>query len=691
MASRFWVGGTGNWDASTTTNWAATSGGSGGQSVPTSSDDVVFDTLSNATAYTVTITATATCLSLTIGNPASGVITFAGSSNLNVSGNFSIAGTAVSSYAGTITMNATSGTKTITTNSNPLTNSFTFNGVGGTFQLADAMDLSGLQITVTNGTFDTNGKTLTCGNFISNNTNTRGLTFGASTINVTSVFTVTGSGLTLTPGTSNIVYTGANTFTGGGYTYYDVTHTVSSSVNFDGKTFDANTYHNFSISFSGSGTPVISLPASGTSTVSNLFTVTGLSAANHALIRSSLRGTATTISAASVSLTNVNFMNVTGAGAATWSGTSIGDCDGNSNITFATPVTRYWVGNGGSWNTTTHWSTSDGGSSGASVPLPQDTVLFTANSITAGSQTITAHASGLCKLLDFSNVLNSPIFASNTFAILGNFILKSGMTTSGSSSIYMMSNTSQTITNNGVTIAFPLRNSSVSCTLADALTSTSTFTLFEGTFSTGNFAASSTTLVYSGSVTRTLTLGSSTWTLTGTGTVLSASTTTGLTFNSNTSTIKITDSSNTTVTFAGGGLTYNNVWFSRGASTASNTISGSNTFTNLKDDGSISHSILFTTGTTQTFTGSPAWTISGIAGQLITINSTTTGTHALVKSGAGVVSADYLNIQHSVATPSSTWYAGANSTNNQATTTAGSGWIFTIPPTANTSGFLSFM
>jgi hypothetical protein len=42
MASRFWVG-TGSWTAVNTTNWSATSGGSGGASVPTAADDVRFN------------------------------------------------------------------------------------------------------------------------------------------------------------------------------------------------------------------------------------------------------------------------------------------------------------------------------------------------------------------------------------------------------------------------------------------------------------------------------------------------------------------------------------------------------------------------------------------------------------------------------------------------------------------------
>lgn len=43
MASRYWVGGTGTWDNSSTTHWSATSGGASGASVPTLADDVFFD------------------------------------------------------------------------------------------------------------------------------------------------------------------------------------------------------------------------------------------------------------------------------------------------------------------------------------------------------------------------------------------------------------------------------------------------------------------------------------------------------------------------------------------------------------------------------------------------------------------------------------------------------------------------
>lgn len=55
MANRYWVGGSGTWDATNTANWSATSGGLGGASAPTSLDDVYFDSFSNGSNFTVAL------------------------------------------------------------------------------------------------------------------------------------------------------------------------------------------------------------------------------------------------------------------------------------------------------------------------------------------------------------------------------------------------------------------------------------------------------------------------------------------------------------------------------------------------------------------------------------------------------------------------------------------------------------
>lgn len=83
MASRYWVGGAGTWDTSSTAHWSATNGGAPGASAPTSADDVFFTSLSGSGLVTcsgilgnflsITCTGYTGSMDGTIGN-ASGVI-----------------------------------------------------------------------------------------------------------------------------------------------------------------------------------------------------------------------------------------------------------------------------------------------------------------------------------------------------------------------------------------------------------------------------------------------------------------------------------------------------------------------------------------------------------------------------------------------------------------------------------------
>lgn len=628
-ASRFWVGGAGNWDGSTTTHWSATSGGAGGASAPTSTDDVTFDTLSNATAYTVTIVAGAVSQNSVIGNPLSGLITLAGSAALSVAGNLQMASGMTNNYTGTITFTATSGTKTITSNGVIFLSSFVFNGVGGTFQLADNFrtDNTG-SLTLTNGTFDPNGKTVSLGDSTSH-------------------------------GSSHLIT--------GTFTFFNLTF-IPNSAGFGGD----------------------SLTLVNNITVTGTLTTTGFSKGNRSLIQSSVVGTQRTITAAVVSIQDTDCQDIVGAGASGWniSANRTGDCGNNSGITFASPINIYWFKDTGNFSSATQWFlATNGGGGAARNPLPQDTAIFDANSFSAAAKVITMDCTRIGSI-DFTGATNSPTMsmASTTISIYGSITLISAMVApSGTQLVQLTNRTSQSITTAGVTLDFPITVISVTgtVTLQDNFTmgSSRTFQLRSGTFNANNKNVDMGTMS-AGSVTttRVLTMGSGTWTLRALN-PWAVGITTGLTINANTSTIKFVDSSNSGATFAGNGFTYNNIWFARGASTGSITITGSNTFNDFKDDGSVAHSILFTAGITTTVTD---WHVSGTAGNLITINSTTTATHALVKTGGGFISSDFLNIQHSVATPGATWYAGVNSTNNQAVATAGSGWIFTAAPVIQT-------
>jgi len=66
MANRFWVGGTGTWNASSTANWSATTGGASGASAPTSADAVFFD--ANSGSGTCTTASGSACAAATLNS-----------------------------------------------------------------------------------------------------------------------------------------------------------------------------------------------------------------------------------------------------------------------------------------------------------------------------------------------------------------------------------------------------------------------------------------------------------------------------------------------------------------------------------------------------------------------------------------------------------------------------------------------
>lgn len=704
MANRYWVGGAASWDGTAGSKWALTSGGTGGEAIPTSSDDVFFD--ANSGTVTVTIAAGNTgCLSLTCTGFTG---TLAGSAALNIRGSFLlVSGMAGFTYTGALTFSATD-SRTLTFGTKATASATTFNGSGGTWTVQDAWNNGASNITVTTGTLDTNGQTLTCGAFSSSGSGTRGVTFGASAVNVSGTWsTGTTTNLTFSAGTSIITYSSGNTFAGGGLTFYELRMTFTGAA---ALISGANTFTNFSrknIAQAGA-----SLYIGNSFTVSGTIELVGQTVATQRLyVGPTVLGTQITITCnTTVTITNADFEDIVGAGSGTWSGTSIGNGGNCSGITFTTPVTRYWVhGANAAYNFKGGgvWSATSGGAIGASDPIIHDNVIFDANSFPATGKTVTMNGVSVrfCKNFDASAATNDATisYGNNTANMYGDFKLAAGMTVTIFDAIHFRGREASTIDTGTVSLGSSASNlyftpTGTTCTLASALTTTGDIefgalrgndqsTGDAGTFDLAGFAV--TTLAFKSNLsnTRTLTMGASTVTLTGTGTVWNFATVTGLTLNANTSTIKITDTSATARTFAGGGKTYNNFYSNAGAGTASLTISGSNTFADFKDDGSAAHSILFTAGTTQTVA---TFTVSGASGAVITINSTTTGVHNLVKTGGGTINRDWLNIQHSIASPAITWYAGTNSTDNQGVATAGRGWIFTAAPAGVQPTFFPF-
>ena len=154
---------------------------------------------------------------------------------------------------------------------------------------------------------------------------------------------------------------------------------------------------------------------------------------------------------------------------------------------------RYWVGGASTWNTTstTNWSTTSGGTGGASVPTAADSVFFDQ----AGTYTVTCTGALTC--LDFTVSAGTVSFINGTtptFAISGSMSLLAGTVWSSTGAItFNATTTGKTITTNGVSITGAIIFNGVGggWTLASALTST-TVTFTNGTFSTGNYNCTNT-------------------------------------------------------------------------------------------------------------------------------------------------------------------------------------------------------
>jgi len=119
MATYYWTGavngGTGTWDASSTTNWSSSSGGTGGAGPPTAADAVIFDASSGAGVCT--LGANVDCLSINL-SAYTGTLAF-GTNRIRVAGNNAQIVTTTATFTATgepiveLTYSGATGTRTV--------------------------------------------------------------------------------------------------------------------------------------------------------------------------------------------------------------------------------------------------------------------------------------------------------------------------------------------------------------------------------------------------------------------------------------------------------------------------------------------------------------------------------------------------------------------------------------------------
>ena len=726
----YWVGGAGTWNISSIGNWSNSSGGATtGVVPPGGSENAIIDTSSGTGTITCTgglckdLTVTAS-QAIVLGAAAS-TLTVTGNLSFPSGGSFS-----ASTNANTITL-ASFASKTVTTNGKSFS-SITFDGVfeneTPTYVMPSAITATGT-VTLNNGTLDvgTNTSTLSCAGFTSITTVTRAITFGTGNITITGSgvnawntsiatgLTFTGTptvnisnnsatATTVTAGTTGGAANNAPNFnfTVGTYALTLTTASNVGNLNFTGFTGTwapgTATYNIFgSVTLvSGmtytTGTSVWSLVsptatqvitsggkslysitqnqtstgsvrfAAGTTTLTNVYTFTDGTL--------DVGTNTATLSCLTFSSNNNNSRSITfGTGAINVTGSSatVIDFTNMTSFTFTGTSNFNCTYSGGSGTRTISLSPlNDGGSGGT------ESNALSIN-ITAGSDTILPLDGNIFRNWVWTGYTGTFTHDAFDYTLYGNFTTPAAMiwNNTGGGRLTFSGSTTKTITTNGETIGNITINSSLGTVLLGSdltVGSTRNIILTSGTFNASGYNLTTGRFESNNTNTRTITMGSGTWTLSNDGTVWNLATTTNLTFNANTSTIILSDTSTNARTFAGGSLTYNNLTIGGSTGTSTLTITGTNTFATLASTKTVAHTITFPNVTTTVSN----WTISGAAGVFVTCQRTgASGTWSINKTGGGEILATRLSVSNSTATPSNTWYADSSIDGGGNT-----GWLF---------------
>ena len=635
MATYYWVGGAGTWDGTTTTNWATTSGGAGGAGVPTTADTATFD-----------------------GSSGTGAVTITAASN-----------SAVCNFGG-------SGI-TATLNANHPTAFGVLNISAGTFNCSTFnLELSIRAITVTGGTFTCNGGVINAGSLASSGSTASTINLNASTLTLSSSAGInfSSTGLTFNAGTSQInLSTNGPTFNGNGSTFYNVSFTGNSitTAYING----ANTFNN--LAFAGKGGQGLSIiyffanqTINGTLTV---YPATTLGSSRY-YFQSATYGVPTTLTGNTASLVDVDFLDIAHSGA-TWAGTRLGDCGGNSGIAFDTPKTVYWNLAGTNQYDADGWAmASSGVPNVVYFPLAQDTAVFTDNNPAAGS-TITVSQPYNIGTLDFSSRTNTLTFSvpsvSPTF--FGNITLSSVITMSGVVTFYLWGrSTTQTITSAGVSFNQIFRVNAIGSTIVfnGAFTTVYDIYLNSGTLNLAGYTVTARNFLIQSGSTKNITFNGGTLLISGSGaSAFRNLQPANFTTTAGTGVGVISFTSASAKTFTGAGSTYN-CTLNQGGAGAITFASTGDTINNITNTAQPT-TITFTSAYTTNFNN---FNLNGTAGNLVTVKSTTVGTKSILVKSSGTVSVSYCSIIDSNATGGATWQA--YTTNGNVDAGNNSGWVF---------------
>jgi len=94
-------------------------------------------------------------------------------------------------------------------------------------------------------------------------------------------------------------------------------------------------------------------------------------------------------------------------------------------------TTLYWIGDGGNWTDTSHWSSESGGANVSFLPTMNDTVVFDANSFTLSNQSVTVDDHGYFTSMNWNTITDNQFLRfDSTLYAHGDVVLNPNLTLS---------------------------------------------------------------------------------------------------------------------------------------------------------------------------------------------------------------------------------------------------------------------
>lgn len=499
----YWVGGSGDWEDSL--HWSLTSGGVGGECIPTLIDDIIFNNSSfQGVGDSVQITDSAgNCHDMTWNTTLLPILAGDDTKFIRISGSMYFCPQMENLFEGDIMFVSQQLGEYVQTSNHKLLNNVIFDG-RGSWTLLDTL-VAENSISVSMGVFYTNNQFLHSKYFDASTIRWKELYLSTSIIEVEASVGIRQDSTFIDPGTSTFFMLDSNSFfRTDRYPHRNIWnlifkedgiidskqthfHKIIYRKNIDKRnvlTVDSIFYTaGYDYLFSGTDTVIDYLEAKGYCTKKITFRVKNPMGIFNLVKQSG-----------NITVERVHMRGIHAYGGASFIGVNCSDVGNNSGWTFINQGTNlYWIDGQGDWNDSLHWSYASGGTGGACIPTINDNVYFDSQSFSIPNETVNITSpNAFCHNMLWSTNIPNPIFstpARSNLYIAGSITLSDAMKHDFFGPIYFCDTSlNKTITSKGNdfdTAVFFIDNGY--WTLSDSMDVRSDIFLFSGNITTAGY------------------------------------------------------------------------------------------------------------------------------------------------------------------------------------------------------------